>query len=124
MTKGMSFGEFFKKMRGEKGISLRRFCNENGLDPGNISKLERGILQPPQSREKLEEYARYLQIPKGSDDWYEFFDLASAESGRVPPDIMKDAELVKRLPLFFRTIRGQKVPKEKLKELAEIIRRA
>ena len=124
MTREVSFGRFFKKIREKRGISLRKFCNENGLDPGNISKLERGILQPPQSREKLEEYARYLQIPKGRDEWYEFFDLASAEAGRVPPDIMKDAELVKRLPLFFRTIRGQKVPKEELKELAEIIRRA
>ena len=124
MTREVSFGQFFKKIREKRGISLRKFCNEHGLDPGNISKLERGILQAPQSREKLEEYARYFKIPKGSDDWYEFFDLASAEAGRVPPDIMKDAQLVKRLPLFFRTIRGQKVPKEKLRELAEMIRRA
>jgi transcriptional regulator with XRE-family HTH domain len=119
-----SFGEFFKEMRGKKGISLRRFCLENKVDPGNISKLERGLIPPPQSREKLEEYASYLQIRKGSDDWWEFFDLAAAESGKIPQDILNDENLVKRLPLVFRTIRGQKVSREKLRKLAEVIRRS
>jgi transcriptional regulator with XRE-family HTH domain len=119
-----SFGEFFKKMRGKKGITLRRFCLENNVDPGNISKLERGLIPPPRSREKLEEYASYLQIQKGSDDWWEFFDLAAAESGKIPQDILNDAHLVKRLPLVFRTIRGQKISKEQLRKLAEVIRRS
>ncbi len=44
------FGEYFKKKRLEIGKTLRQFCLENGLDPGNISKIERGILRPPQSR--------------------------------------------------------------------------
>src|SRR4030042_5986804 len=112
------FGQFFKKMREKKGLSLRRFCVENNVDPGNLSKLERGLLSPPQSREKLEEYAGYLQIEEGSDDWYEFFDLASAEAGRIPQDILSDKDLAKRLPLVFRTIRGQKISKEKLEQLA------
>jgi hypothetical protein len=94
------------------------------VDPGNISKLERGLIPPPRSREKLEEYASYLQIQKGSDDWWEFFDLAAAESGKIPQDILNDAHLVKRLPLVFRTIRGQKISKEQLRKLAEVIRRS
>jgi transcriptional regulator with XRE-family HTH domain len=122
----MSFGKFFKAMRAKRGLSLRKFCVENGLDPGNISKLERGVMPPPQTREKLEEYAKVLLIPEGSDDWYEFFDLASTATGRIPPDIMGDEELVKRLPLVFRTVRGQKmkISDDQLDELAEVIRRA
>ena len=79
---------------------------------------------PPQSREKLEEYAGYLHIEEGSDDWYEFFDLAAAEAGRIPQDILSDKELAKRLPLVFRTIRGQKISKEKLEQLAEVIKKS
>ena len=124
MVQKMTFGQFFKKMRGKKGLSLPRFCIENNIDPGNISKLERGLISPPQSREKLEQYAHYLGIEKGSDDWYEYFDLAAAHTGKVPDDIMEDVELVKKLPLVFRTIRGQKVSKEKLNELAKIIRKS
>ena len=120
----MRFGQFFKKMREKKGLSLRRFCVENNVDPGNMSKLERGLLSPPQAREKLEKYAGYLHIEEGSDDWYEFFDLAAAEAGRIPQDILSDKELAKRLPLVFRTIRGQKISKEKLEQLAEVIKKS
>ncbi len=117
------FGQFFKEMRLKTGLSLRQFCLDHGLDPGNISKLERGLASPPQSKEKLEEYARYLGIEKDSDDWYNFFDYAAASTGRIPPDVMSDEELVKRLPAVFRTLRGQKLPIEKLGDLAELIRR-
>ncbi len=124
MVQKITFGQFFKKMREKKGLSLRRFCTENSIDPGNISKLERGLISPPQSREKLEQYASYLEIAKGSDDWYEYFDLAAAHTGKIPDDLMEDDELVKKLPLVFRTIRGQKVSKEKLDKLAEVIRKS
>ncbi|MGD0626084.1 MAG: helix-turn-helix transcriptional regulator [Thermodesulfobacteriota bacterium] len=124
MAKEATFGQFFRKMRERHRLSLRRFCVENNVDPGNISKLERGLLPPPQSREKLEEYAAYLQIKEGSDDWYEFFDLASAQSGKIPQDLLNDEDLVKKLPLVFRTIRGQKISAEKLDELAEVIKKS
>ena len=118
------FGKLFKEMRLRTGLSLRKFCLDNGLDPGNISKMERGLACPPQSKEKLEEYAKYLGIEKESDDWYNFFDYAFASTGRIPPDVMSDEELVKELPVVFRTLRGQKLPVEKLKQLAELIRRS
>jgi hypothetical protein len=65
-----------------------------------------------------------LQIKEGSDDWYEFFDLASAQSGKIPQDLLNDEDLVKKLPLVFRTIRGQKISAEKLDELAEVIKKS
>lgn len=72
----------------------------------------------------LEEYARPLQIAEGSNQWYQFFDLAAIEKGRVPLDILREEELVERLPVVFRTLRGQKVSAERLNDLAEQIRRA
>ena len=113
------FGEFFKKKRIELGKTLRQFCIENNLDPGNISKLERGILPPPTSEEKLEHYARCLKIKKGSDEWYEFFDLAHASAGRIPEEIVSDENLLSKLPLVFRTLRGQKLTREQLNKLAK-----
>ena len=119
-----AFGQFFKEMRLRTGLSLRQFCLDNGLDPGNISKMERGLASPPQSKEKLAEYARHLGIEKDSDDWYNFFDYAAASAGRIPDYVMSDEELVKKLPVVFRTLRGQKLSVEKLKQLAELIRRS
>jgi transcriptional regulator with XRE-family HTH domain len=116
------FGDFFKKKRIELGKTLRQFCLENNLDPGNVSKLERGLLPPPQSADKLEEYAQSLKIKKGSDDWYEFFYLARLSAGRIPEEILSDKELLSKLPLVFRTLKGQKLTKEQLNKLAEKIK--
>jgi hypothetical protein len=84
--------------------------------------MERGVMPPPKRREILERYALALGIESGSDDWYEFFDLAAANQGMVPKDLMTDSELVKALPLFFRTLRGEKPTPEEMRRVAEKIR--
>lgn len=117
------FGEFFKAKRIEKRLTLREFCKKYGLDPGNISKLERGFLPPPTSREKLESYASFLGLKKGSNDWIEFFDRAAACQGKLPEDVLEDSEIIKNLPLIFRTIRGKKVSPKLLDELIEKIKK-
>ena len=117
-----SFGHFFKETRIKQGLTLRKFCSQNGLDAGNISRLERGLAKPP-SHAKLEQYAGALQIKKESNDWWEFFDLAAACSGEIPNDLLQDETLVGTLPLVYRTLRGQKVSPKKLDDLIELIRR-
>lgn len=118
------FGQKFKELRQKTGLTLRKFCFNHNLDPGNYSKLERGRSLPPKSREKLERLAHYLNLQEGTDEWYDFFDRAAACSGTIPPYIMEDKKLSEKLPLVFRTIRGEKVDPEKLEKLADIIRRA
>ena len=115
---GTLFGDYFKKKRLIVGKTLRQFCLVNGLDPGNISKIERGILPPPQSREKLSHYAKCLGIIEGSDQWLEFFDIARTDAGRIPEDLLSDKNIVAKLPLVFRTIKGQKLTGEQLEKFA------
>jgi len=118
---GATFGEFFKQKRIASGKTLRQFCADNGLDPGNISKIERGKMSPPNSEEKLKEYAQYLNIKFGSEEWQAFKDLAAVSSGRIPEDL-KDKELLARLPVFFRALRDKKFTEEDLKELIKKIK--
>ena len=118
------FGSFFKELRIRQEMTLRQFCGAHGYDPGNISKLERGLLPPPESDAKLTDYAKALRIRRGSDAWYQFFDLARAARGKLPPEVLRKRDVVARLPLLFRTLRGQKVSEQKLNELIEMIRRA
>ena len=54
----MKFGYFIKQHRESLGLSLREYCRRYYLDPGNISKLERGLLSPPHKLEKLEYLAK------------------------------------------------------------------
>ena len=120
MGESRTFGSFFKQKRIALGFTLRFFCEKHGLDAGNISRLERGILSPPKE-EILKKYAKLLKLKEGSDEWYEFFDLAAAGSGRLPKEFM-DEEILGRMPLLFRTIRGKKITKEKLDKLIKVIK--
>lgn len=118
------FGSYFKEMRAKSRITLREFCSNNGFDPGNISKIERGVVPPPKSADVLTKYAESLGLKKESEEWSEFFDRAAACSGMIPPDMMSNADLVSKLPLVFRALRGHEITDEQLKNLAEDIRRA
>lgn len=56
-----TFGEYYRKLRIAKGLTLRKFCLENMLDAGNHSKLERGLLPPPRDMETLLFYAQAVE---------------------------------------------------------------
>ncbi len=118
------FGEYFETIRQRRKLTLREFCKRANCDPANISRMERGLIPPPKGRDILERYAAVLELDEATDDWYRFFDLAAADQGIVPADIMDDADLVERLPVFFRTLRGQKPTEEELRRIAEKIRQA
>lgn len=114
-----AFGEFFRSARMKTGLSLREFCREHGFDWGNMSKIERGKLPPPQGRGKLEQYAKALRLEEGSDEWYEFFDLAATCRGRIPEAIMKEEEIVAQLPALFRVLQREAPSAEKLRLFIE-----
>ncbi len=119
------FGDFVRARRAELDLPLRVFCEKNGIDPSNWSKLERGRMQPPQG-ETLTRYAKALKLKPGSAEWYEFRDLAAVEAGRIPPDLT-NKEIMAKLPVLFRTLRdsakdGGRDKEKLLEELKKIIK--
>lgn len=115
------FGKLFKKHRKRTGLTLRAFCRKHGLDNGNISKLERGLRRPPTGK-TLDKYAKCLGLTPDSDEWYELHDVAAACAGEVPERIMSDEELVKKLPVVFRTFGRSRPSKKELEDLLDTIR--
>jgi hypothetical protein len=80
-------------------------------------------MAPPDSQEILQSYALWLGLGEGTAERQAFLDCASAERGRVPKDLLDDAELMDKLPVLFRMIRGTKANGHSLDELIEKIRR-
>ncbi len=116
------FGEFIKQIRAKQRLGLREFCLENGYDPSNWSKIEREVLPPPKDEATLRTWAKQLGLKQGSDDWLKFFDYAAVDAGRIPDYVLKDEELVEKLPAFFRTLSGNKPTDEELENLIKLLR--
>jgi transcriptional regulator with XRE-family HTH domain len=117
------FGEFIKENRIEKGLSLREFCKRIEVDASNWSKIERGLLAPPQEEEKLKKIAQVLDIKPKSPVWEEMKDKANIDAGIIPEDMRTDEKVMNSLPMFFRTLRSEKPTPEELDRLIDMIRK-
>jgi len=123
MSTSQNFGTFFQQKRIDMGMTLREFCRRNDIDPGNMSKIERSLVAPPQSPIILERYAKALGIEKGTDDWFTFFDLASTGAGKIPPEMLSNDELMNALPILFRTVRNEKPAEADIEKLINAIKK-
>ena len=118
------FGKFAKELRLKTGFTLRRFCIEYNYDPGNYSKIERGLSAPPSSEEKQEKFAENLGLLRDSEDWIKFFDLAAICKGKIPSSIMSEDKIVAKLPFIFKVLRGDELGEidKKLMDLVQLIK--
>ncbi len=116
------FGKFIKELRARQRLGLREFCLEHSHDASNWSKFEREVLAPPRDEETLRTWAKQLGLKPGSDDWLKFFEYAAVDAGRIPDHILEDEKLAAHLPVFFRTLSGQKPSREDMEKLLAIIK--
>jgi transcriptional regulator with XRE-family HTH domain len=116
-----AFANFIREKRIAAGLTLREFCRITGIDASNWSKIERGLHTPPQSKKVLDEIAGALKINPESEDYKELLDLAALSS---IPDGLIESGILEQLPVFFRTVRGEKPSENELKELVKKIRSA
>ncbi len=120
----MSFGNLVKDLRIGQRKTLRQFCLDHGHDPSNWSKLERGIITPPRDGKTLARWAKQLGLKPESTEWQEFMDLADVARGEIPQHVLEDEELVKKLPVFFRSVRGAELSEKELDDLIRKVKEA
>jgi len=117
-----AFAESVRSRRVKLRMTLRDFCRACELDPSNWSKVERSLASPPKEPSVLQRIAKALGYDKNSAESMNLADLSAISQGMIPHTIMKDAQLVAKLPMFFRSVRGDKHTHGELRSLAEIIR--
>ena len=116
----VTFGEFIKNLRKERRKTLREFSRAAKLDPSNWSRIERGLAPPPKSKVLLQGIAEVLNVEEGSEEYITLFDLAAI--GHIPTGLLSDEQVLDKLPVFFRTIRGEKPSRKELEELIRMMR--
>jgi len=116
----LTFGEFIRNLRIEKNLTLREFCRSANLDPSNWSKIERGFSVPPKSKYVLQGIAEVLGLEEESEEYKTFFDLAAISY--IPSELVREHSVIEKLPVFFRTIRGEKPSRKELEDLINILK--
>ncbi len=114
------FGQYIRSLREKQRITLRLFCQKAELDPSNWSKIERGVHAAPKSKEVLQTVAEVLEIKSGSDEWNTLYDLAALSC--IPHEIEPQGFDINKLPVFFRTLRGDPPTEKELKDLISLIK--
>lgn len=103
----MYFGKYIKKLRLEKGLSLRTFCNNLKLDPSNWSKIERGRLKPKISRKQYTWMLIELrQVGKPQAAILRAFYLWDNLLGKIKP--FTEEEIINSLPVLVKLTENQK----------------
>ena len=120
--KSTPFGKLLKSLREERRLSLRKFCQITDLDPGNVSRWERGVTAPPQNKETLNKISTVFGIKPESDRYKELFFSASISAGRLPSETLDNEALLSKMPLLLRTLDGRKLSEEQFEALINKIK--
>ena len=77
------------------------------MDPGNLSKMERGRLDPPKDHEILNRFCSALGYQPEDLQAVELRDLAAIQAGRFPADLMSDPDFLRQAPAILRALRKE-----------------
>ncbi|GAG32936.1 unnamed protein product [marine sediment metagenome] len=117
-----TFGSMLRERRKVLRLGLREFALRAEVDAGNLSKIERGKLNPPQTRDALDRICFALEYDPASQEAELLRDRAAAENGRLSEEILADEEIMSRMPVLLRTVHNKQLSAEQLDRLIEMIK--
>ena len=118
-----TFGEFVRDRRLELELTLRTFAGQIQMDAANYSKIERGVLEPPEPGPKLTAIRQALQIQEDSPECRELTRLAELGKNRIPENIRNNQIAMAGLPVLFRSLEETELTEEKFNELVEFLKK-
>ena len=116
------FGKYLKGLRKASGKAARIVALEAGMQPSNYSRLEYGVLNPPQVRSKLDRLAKAVGVTDSRSEMARFYDLAAAANKSVPLDLADIISRDEAVPLMLRTIGNKKLTKQEIEEIVKLVR--
>ncbi len=107
------FGPLVRRRRGEVQLSLRACARNSAMDPGNLSKIERGLECPPQDELVLDRICTALSLDPV--EARQLKDIALLDNGRIPNDILENENLMEKMPALLRPTNRHRLSTERRK---------
>jgi|GEM_PF-504982 len=115
-----TFGDYVRKERLDRNMSLRQFAKDCGFQPSNYCHVENGTLNP--TPVQVEKIATVFGFEEGSDSYRKLLDLAAKARKGVASDLQKLIESDKLIPALLRTVEDENVSPEDLRKIIEGIK--
>ena len=112
------FGDEFIELRISTGFSLRKFCKKMNLDPGNWSRVERGVSKPPLEEEFYDKVKNIFNITSSKKEEL----ISMAKTIRILPKELQETELMKHMPVMLRKVDGQPLKNNEIQGLVDWIK--
>ena len=113
------YGEKLKDLRIAAKLTLREFAKKIGGDPGNWSKIERGLMRPPSDAATYKQLRRVLGIPDETVNEL----LSVAQAMKILPCQFSESELMQYMPVLLRRANGEPLSKEDADRLVKWIKK-
>jgi transcriptional regulator with XRE-family HTH domain len=104
-------------------LGLRDCALQANIDFGNLSKIERGRMAPPQDPALINRLVTVLGCD-GTEEGDLLRDSAAIENGRIPAAALADTKVMAALPIFLRTAQNRQLDEATAEKLVEMIRSA
>lgn len=117
----MSYGEYLKSLRIEKGISLREMAKKTEIDVAYLSRVERSVCNPPMKEEITDKISEVLKLT--NEKITKLKDAASVENGKFPKDVKENLSEYKAIPILLRTIGNKKLTEDQIVNLTKFIQK-
>lgn len=119
----IEFGELLQRRRAELRLSLRECAVRADIDAGNLSRIERGRVPPPQDPGVLARLVDALELV-GTAEAQQLMDIAAMQNGRIPRDILSNEEVMSALPALLRTVNNKQLDGARIEKLVNLIKNA
>lgn len=117
----MSFGEYLKRKREEKGISLRELARKLELSATFLSDVESNR-RAPLTEDRLMNLAEVLNL--NEEEKIEMYDIVGKQRGQLPPDLNPYIQDRPYVNAALRTARNLEANEEDWQMfVAELVRR-
>ena len=118
-----NFGELVQSRRAVLRLTLRDCAVRADIDPGNLSRIERGRVPPPQDADVLARLVEALEL-SGTPEAQQLLDVAAMQNGRIPRDILSNEEVMAALPVLLRTVNNKQLDGAHIENLVKLIKNA
>lgn len=113
-----TFGEYLRKLRLARGITMRGMAAELGYSPSYYGDVERGR-KAPFTKDTIDEIKRILRL--SGSQYIELLDLAGEWKDKIAPDLTEYIQNTERARIALRTARDHNISDERWDEIIKLL---